>query len=330
MEGSEPARCDLCGAENAREIDRFADLYTHLPGTWRLLCCRRCGLVWRDQGRRAAVQTPPKSGYGPHQAGIAGLPRRSGLRVRLKRAALAGRGYPAEGLSPAERLAGRLLVSLPGNRLEQLPNYVPGGRLLDVGCGTGLYVNAMRGLGWRAAGLEPVAGALRLADWQVGLPLVAGRIEAAPLRDAQFDALVFNHSLEHTTSPTRALGEARRLLRAAGVVLIEVPNVASLNARLFGRYWFPLDPPLHLYHFAPATLRAYLEAGGFEAVQVWSVPAPFNIAASLQLVLNAVAGRRGSAMLRSRVVQMPFWPLAALEAALGRGGTLRAVARKPA
>jgi len=329
MQTPQPARCDLCHSDAALEIGAFADLYTFLPGAWRLLCCRRCGLIWREPSPLGA-SVLPKAGYAPHQVGIAGLPRRGGLRFRLKRAALAGRGYPADGLSPAELAVGALLRRIPGSRLEHLPDYVPGGRLLDVGCGTGLYVRAMRGLGWRAAGLEPAPGALRVAEWQAGLPLVAGRSEAAPLRDGQFDALVFSHSLEHTSSPTRALSEARRLLRPGGVILIEVPNMGGLDARLFGRYWFPLDPAFHLYHFAPATLRAYLKAGGFEDVRVWSVAAPFNIAASLQLALNAVSRRRGSAILRSRAVQALLWPLAALEMAFGRGGTLRAVAHRPA
>jgi SAM-dependent methyltransferase len=205
-------------------------------------------------------------------------------------------------------------------RLDKIPDYVPAGRLLDVGCGAGQYVAALRALGWRAVGLDIASRAAA----------ILGRAEDLPLESAAFDVVTFWHSLEHTASPARALREAGRLLRPGGALLLEVPNLASIQARLCGRYWLHLDPPRHRYHLTPATLRAYLEGAGFAEIVVWSVPSAVGWTGSLQTRLNALTGRRLHGLLRSRLIAALLWPLAALEAALGAGGCLRARARRPA
>ncbi len=361
----EHAICDLCGAPEPIEIGLLADLYLYTPGATRLRRCRRCGLVWSE---------PPEE---TSQAGKTSLVSKtcavsravSAPRRRLKRAALAGRGYSLDERPGAASLIslghcwlGRLLGVLLAGRLERIPRYIPDGRLLDIGSGAGQYVAALRALGWRAFGLEP-AGAP---------PAVLGRAEDPPLAAGAFDVVTFWHSLEHTSSPARVLAQARRLLRPGGALLLEVPNYASFQARVCGRTWLHLDPPRHRFHLTPATLRAYLERAGFAEIAIWSVPSAVGWAGSLQVRLNALTGRRGDIpcsiapcgrlgswtatradatsghpgrpvcsacethpwrghrLLKSRLAGALLWPLAAAEAALGAGGCLRASARRPA
>lgn len=321
--------CDFCRSKDFIVIQRAKDFHFHTPGLYRLMRCRQCGLIWLDAGPSTAEDS---LGYGspeyaPHRTASVITARFEGVKSRLKRAALAARrGYPAGSLSWAERLAGRLAAVIFAGRLDRVPRYIAGGRLLDVGCGAGTYAAAMKALGWSVIGLEPAVPVAVAAARRGELDMVAGRIEEAPLQDGLFDAVTFWHVLEHTYSPARALSQALRVLRPGGSVLVEVPNIESWQARLFGRYWFHLDPPRHRYHFSEASLRAYLLAKGFGRVRIRHVPSAVGIAGSFQAVLNRLTGRRGRAIQENRLVLAIWWPLAALEALLRHGGCLRAEA----
>ena len=69
------------------------------------------------------------------------------------------------------------------------------------------------------------------------------------LLPGQFDAVTFWHVLEHLENPGEALVAAGRLLKSNGWLVVAVPDYASLQAKLFGKYWFHLDLPRHLHHF---------------------------------------------------------------------------------
>ncbi len=74
----------------------------------------------------------------------------------------------------------------------------------------------------------------------------------------KFDAIVFWESLEHTHSPQKYLVKASKLLKKRGLIFIEYPRADSLEAKLFGKYWFHLDPPRHLSHLTPIGLDKLL------------------------------------------------------------------------
>ncbi len=173
------------------------------------------------------------------------------LHRRLKRGILRVLG------SQAWRMRG---ISLP-SRLQA--------RALDVGCGLGFFVRALRDLGWRAWGMDISAPELRHAT-RVTPHLLLGDSHTLPFASHTFDALFFWHVLEHLENPRKALREAHRILQPGGIVLIEVPNLASVQARAFGNRWFHLAFDVHFWHFNPTTLRLLMERGGFTHVHVWT------------------------------------------------------------
>jgi SAM-dependent methyltransferase len=85
----------------------------------------------------------------------------------------------------------------------------------------------------------------------------------APLGDGTFDMASLLHVLEHVPDPRATLTEARRVLAPGGVLLLALPNVDCLEARLFGRDWYPLDLPRHYWGFTPHTLVRLVEECGF-------------------------------------------------------------------
>lgn len=139
------------------------------------------------------------------------------------------------------------------NRLHRT---LPPGPVLDVGAGDGTLVEAFVRRGREAVGLEPHASGPHLRD--AGIEEMTGG----------WAAVIFWHSLEHLRQPARALSQAASLLVPGGLLVVAVPNAASLQARAFGDRWFALDLPRHLVHLSPAPLLSKIEGLGLRVERV--------------------------------------------------------------
>ncbi len=136
------------------------------------------------------------------------------------------------------------------------------GCLLDVGCGPGDFVAQAQQLGWQAYGIEVSLSQVEFARKR-GLPVAFCEDFMVCTFDMSFQAIVFNHVLEHVHSPKGYLKQAFRLLGTGGILVIAVPNYACLSKRLFHQYWTHLDLPRHIYQYTPDTLsRLIMAAGG--------------------------------------------------------------------
>jgi 2-polyprenyl-3-methyl-5-hydroxy-6-metoxy-1,4-benzoquinol methylase len=143
-------------------------------------------------------------------------------------------------------------------------------RLLDLGGGTGDVTAMLRDRGSSAVlaeGSEPLA---RHAHDEHDLPTVVATVESTPLRSNSFDVVTLLDVIEHLAEPSRALEEARRLLKAGGRVVVNVPAHAWL--------WSAADEFLgHHRRYTRGLLREQLESAGFEVLRVthvfsWAVP----------------------------------------------------------
>jgi SAM-dependent methyltransferase len=139
---------------------------------------------------------------------------------------------------------------------RRLDRVLPPGPVLDVGTGDGTLVKAFARHGREAVGLEPYASGPHIRD--AGLEEMSGA----------WAAVIFWHSLEHLRQPAMALGHAARLLVPGGMLVVAVPNVASLQARAFGDRWLGLDLPRHLVHLSPAPLLSKIDALGLQVERV--------------------------------------------------------------
>ncbi len=138
------------------------------------------------------------------------------------------------------------------------------GRILDVGCGLGLFLHALDPARWDRYGLELMPVPYQQAVRLLGPTRVLQReLTAASFPHAHFDVVTFWDVLEHLPNPRQALEETFRILRAGGLLLISLPNWASYQARRFQQDWYALSLPHHLYHFTPQTLTRLLSATGF-------------------------------------------------------------------
>ena len=84
-----------------------------------------------------------------------------------------------------------------------------------------------------------------------------------------FDVITMWHSLEHLYEPILTLKEAKRILKDDGLLIIAVPNVDSFAAKVFKKYWYQLEIPIHLIAFTPDSITRMLDAAGFKAKRIY-------------------------------------------------------------
>jgi 2-polyprenyl-3-methyl-5-hydroxy-6-metoxy-1,4-benzoquinol methylase len=140
------------------------------------------------------------------------------------------------------------------------------GRLLDVGCGSGIFLKRMRDLGWDVQGIDPDRHAVEQARERFGLEVQAARFEEHRFPADFFDAVVASHVIEHVHDPVSFLRECRRILKPGGKLVILTPNYFGLQRRWLGRTWRGFDCPRHLFLFSRRSLRRSCEMAGLQVV----------------------------------------------------------------
>jgi SAM-dependent methyltransferase len=139
-------------------------------------------------------------------------------------------------------------------RADVITRLVPPGPVLDVGCGRGFLLHALRARGYDVHGVELSDYAARHARQILGLEVHVGDFATAPFLPESFNAIIFWHSLEHLPDPLAAIQRAESLLAPGGYLLVALPNSDSIEARLFRGAWFHLDVPRHYVHFGLKSL----------------------------------------------------------------------------
>jgi len=157
-------------------------------------------------------------------------------------------------------------------RVQLIAQHQPDGRLLEVGCATGLFLDAAQRLGtWEVQGIEPSVQSAEYARQRYGLDIIPSSYEDTHLESQSYDVVTMWDVLEHLHEPVAAVQDVSRILKPGGIFVIKVPHFESLAARFFGRYWAGLDAPRHLYVFPQSLLEDMLRQAGFDILgsQCW-------------------------------------------------------------
>jgi 2-polyprenyl-3-methyl-5-hydroxy-6-metoxy-1,4-benzoquinol methylase len=139
------------------------------------------------------------------------------------------------------------------------------GNLLDVGSGTGAFVNEMKQNGWDVTGLEPDQDARTVAKDSFYCEL-RSTDELFHLPENTFDVITLWHVLEHVHDLHNYLRQFKKLLKANGRLVIAVPNYTSFDASAYKQYWAAYDVPRHLYHFSPRSMKLLINKHGMRIV----------------------------------------------------------------
>ncbi len=213
--------------------------------------------------------------------------------------------------------------------------------LLDIGCGSGTFLHVASQYGYIPHGMDASAQAVEIARKQYGYPAFQEQIGSSIWGDHRFDFITMFHVLEHLPDPRLALRYANGLLKSTGILIIQVPNISSIQARIFRSLWYGLDVPRHLINFTPRALDLLLGDLGFEFQRVHRFSLrdnPASIASTIAPWLDPIR-RKGRKMdaspILNGIAEIAYFglfllalPLAYMESACGLGGTIWAYAKR--
>lgn len=287
-------RCRLCGSEGDWIYRGESDRLFGAPGLWNLRRCKsaNCSLLWLDPTPREAELHKAYATYYTHVSPVLDAAPGSlrALFRAIKRGYLALRYGYTSGQPKPNPLLGTLLYLLPVRRSDldaeiRFLGAMPGGRLLDVGCGSGEWMDSMRTMGWQVEGIDFDENAVAAAR-RKGLDVRTGTIDSQNYPENAFDVVNLNHVIEHVPDPVGLLREIRRILKPGGKLVLATPNASSICHQVFGRHWRGLEPPRHLQIFTPPSMLGALKAAGFSAITLRTLGSVYVWKQSLELWLG--------------------------------------------
>jgi SAM-dependent methyltransferase len=203
--------------------------------------------------------------------------------------------------------------------LDEIEKRCARGRLLEIGCAYGYFLDEARKRGWGVRGVEPSAHAAQFARQHLGLDVCTDAFTDLEIDPTSVDAIALWDVIEHLPNPRETIEHAHAWLAPGGLIAISTGDVASLSARLHRADWSLMTPPWHQYYFSRKTLGRLLECCGFDQVRM---SGDGNVAIDRTSDRPRISGALASAL------QHPL--VTGLARKLGAGSIMFVIARKPA
>jgi SAM-dependent methyltransferase len=251
-------RCPLCEHATPEEWLVAPDRFHGRHESYRLVRCPGCSLVW--------LSDPPRAEEMYHHY--------TDSYHRL---------ISAAGETSPHRWQGHKTI---------LTQFKQSGALLDLGCSSGAFLEFLKDESWKLHGIEMSADCARRAEARTGARVFVGDILDAPFPQESFDVITCFDVLEHLYEPLKVMTKVREWLKPGGVFYVQVPNIDSAEARVFGTYWHGLELPRHLFHYSPASLKFLAESAGLREVSLETQRNP-AVGTSLRYIWDDVFGAVG-------------------------------------
>jgi 2-polyprenyl-3-methyl-5-hydroxy-6-metoxy-1,4-benzoquinol methylase len=139
--------------------------------------------------------------------------------------------------------------------------------LLDVGCGTGEFLNTCKNAGWQVQGIEPDDDARNLAVNNYQLTInQESHLDA--IAAESFSCITMWHVLEHVPDLNARIQQLKKILTNDGKIIVAVPNCSSYDAQYYKQFWGAYDVPRHLHHFKPNDIELLFGNNGMKVERV--------------------------------------------------------------
>ena len=142
------------------------------------------------------------------------------------------------------------------------------GKLLDIGCATGEFIEKMSENSWKCKGVEISQDARKYSE-EKGFDVFSS-VDEVPETE-QFDMITMWHVLEHVHDLKKTIQKIHNLLKPGGLLIIAVPNIESSDFKQYGAHWIALDTPRHLYHFSGESINNLLKQDNFTLTESWTL-----------------------------------------------------------
>lgn len=148
-----------------------------------------------------------------------------------------------------------------------------GKNLLDVGCGTGDFIQIAKRNHWHVSGIEPNEQARAIANRKSNFS--AYDVEKLlNFEEKRFDVITLWHVLEHLPNLDEHISIFNKILKPNGTLIIAVPNYRSFDANYYQNFWAAYDAPRHLWHFSQTSISKLVSTHNFKIVE--TLPMKFD------------------------------------------------------
>jgi len=147
-----------------------------------------------------------------------------------------------------------------------ISKYNKNGKILDYGCGNGVFLNYIQTKNYKGKGYEPNEDAKK-SSLKMGLNLIEN-LNA----DEKFDVITLWHVLEHIPNPDEILEKLKLLLTEKGKLIIAVPNYKSFDAEYYKEYWAAYDVPRHIFHYSKDGAISFFRQNNFKIENIFPLP----------------------------------------------------------
>lgn len=158
--------------------------------------------------------------------------------------------------------------------LAAVESLVGAGRLVDLGCWTGSFVEAASARGWSASGVEPSTWAVGRAK-ERGLEVSLGDLYSLDLEPASYRCVAMCDVIEHLLDVSRAIEVAVELLEPGGALYLTTPDAGSAIAKAMGSRWWSVLP-MHVQYFTRDSIRQLIENHGLKVRSIRTHPKVFT------------------------------------------------------
>jgi 2-polyprenyl-3-methyl-5-hydroxy-6-metoxy-1,4-benzoquinol methylase len=151
------------------------------------------------------------------------------------------------------------------NKLKIIEQFQPNkGSLLDIGAGTGHFLDLAQKNNWKVKGIEPNDGAKKIAS-EKGISFIEN---VQSLESNSFDVITMWHVLEHVYDLEEQIELLKRVLKKEGTLIIAVPNFHSYDAKYYKQFWAAFDVPRHLWHFSKKSIKKLFQDKNMKVVEM--------------------------------------------------------------
>jgi len=266
--------CPFCKNAGIHLYRNITDRLFGGPGQWNFRKCenRQCGAIWLDPMPIKEDIWKGYINYYTHEDTSSPSDTKVKRIFQMIKDGYYARkfGYFNQTTASWQKLLSMLIYLHPVKSASldssvMFLSALPGGRLLDVGCGNGDRLFLLKSLGWEVEGVDFDQSAVDVASSK-GLSVYTGELEAQKFSENSYDAIILNHLIEHVYEPVKLLQECYRVMKPGAVLVASTPNSGSLSHRLFHKDWRGLEAPRHLHIFNRNVLERVAIDSGLEIV----------------------------------------------------------------
>lgn len=228
--------CNLCKSASINTFQRI--------GKFNIVKCRKCGFAFTEKTRNVL-----ESVYGEEYFHIEDFKN-------------INRGYRSY---EKDRESHKYYFE---KKLDLIKKYLPSGKILDVGCALGFFMETAKEKGYDPYGVDVSKYAVSYAQKRFPKKAFLNTLKDAHFKEKFFDGVTMFQTIEHLEDPSESLSEAGKILKEKGYLVIATPNHNCFMRKMMGKYWFEYKPEEHINFFDEKTIKYLLDESGFRLIEI--------------------------------------------------------------